>query len=242
MELADFPRLKHLALTSTPITGDIRDIGANDFKVLVGLFLPHTVYGGYGYRFQSIAEASDFMSIIYPIAKRFPLMNMSWKLSNESPDWYFEPDDYHQAAPPLVCELVKLKWYSGPYYIRQFSRQDYVRLDYEITLGRSPMQKIIKRKGTRFGWRWRSKFPLYNVWCRGENEPANNYLRDDVENEACEINWLEPEPEIQGSDLENYNRQLRFLRNETNYFSGFYNPPTEDEFNQLYDAYLQADY
>lgn len=41
MDLADFPHLKELGLEETGVTGDIRDIGDNDFSSL-------EVYGGFG--------------------------------------------------------------------------------------------------------------------------------------------------------------------------------------------------
>jgi hypothetical protein len=43
MDLADFPHLKELDLEGTAVTGDIRDIGKNDFSSLEHLKLPHGV-------------------------------------------------------------------------------------------------------------------------------------------------------------------------------------------------------
>ncbi len=40
MDLADFPHLKELDLCGTAVTGDIRDIGDNDFSSLEDLYLP----------------------------------------------------------------------------------------------------------------------------------------------------------------------------------------------------------
>ncbi len=48
MDLADFPHLKVLNLVQTAVTGDIRDVGENDFPSLGLLKLPKSVYGGTG--------------------------------------------------------------------------------------------------------------------------------------------------------------------------------------------------
>eukprot|EP00985_Skeletonema_marinoi_P011912 scaffold5641_cov86-Skeletonema_marinoi.AAC.6 len=45
MDLADFPRLKVLELWDTATTGDVRDIGEDDFPALESLGLPTTVCG-----------------------------------------------------------------------------------------------------------------------------------------------------------------------------------------------------
>eukprot|EP00985_Skeletonema_marinoi_P004349 scaffold1903_cov126-Skeletonema_marinoi.AAC.1 len=172
MDLADFPQLKVLNLNSTSVTGDIRDIGANDFTALTKLTLPRTVYGGNRHEFQSIAEVPVFMAQIYPLAKRFSL-NMFWRLSNASPDWYDDPnevdDERHpndgQIPPPFVCELITLQ-------------------------------------GTRIGWRWRCNFPdedLMNPdYCpslySSVVDPFGPLEFSDL-NSSCEINWLEPEPD-----------------------------------------------
>ena len=200
MDLADFPHLKVLNLNSTSVTGDIRDIGANDFTALTKLTLPRTVYGGNRYEFQSIAEVPVFMEQIYPLAKRFSL-DMFWRLSNASPDWYEEPDI--QIPPPFVCELITLR-------------------------------------GTRIGWRWRCNFPdedlmnpdycpsLYDIVV----DPFGPLEFSDL-NSSCEINWLEPEPDRERSDYKDYTFQLGYAQREINFYRGCYNPPTEDEYNQL---------
>ncbi len=46
MDLADFPHLKTINLNETAVTGDIRDIGENDFSSLEDLYLPKGVFGG----------------------------------------------------------------------------------------------------------------------------------------------------------------------------------------------------
>ena len=209
MDLADFPCLKRLDLRSTRVTGDIRDINENDFKVLESLELSRTVYGGNRYAFQTIAEVPDFMRRIYPLAKRMKI-DKSWRLSNESPDFYDDPNEVDreddrkddQIPPPFVCELVKVGTF-------------------------------------RIGWRWTCCFPN-GRWedlvfpYEEENIWSNIDYVEKVElASSCEINWLEPEPERDSSDYEEYIRQLRSLQEEISFFRGYHNPPTEDEYNQL---------
>ena len=211
MDLADFPRLKKLDLRGTAVTGDIRDVGANDFKILAELFLPRTVYGGSRYAFGSIAEVTEFMSRIRPLAHRFAV-STSWRLSEESPDWYDDPNQVqvecqrkdHQIPPPFVCELITLE-------------------------------------GTRMGWRWRCNFPSHDRIFYTEDGDIHNYLDDVNVFETCEINWLEPEPDRESSDYEEYCHQLRSLPEEISFFSGYHNPPTEDEYYQLLNELLEAE-
>ena len=211
MDLADFPRLKKLDLRGTAVTGDIRDVGANDFKILAELYLPRTVYGGSRYAFGSIAEVTEFMSRIRPLAHRFAV-STSWRLSEESPDWYDDPNQVqvecqrkdHQIPPPFVCELITLE-------------------------------------GTRMGWRWRCNFPSHDRIFYTEDGDIHNYLDDVNVFETCEINWLEPEPDRGSSDYEEYCYQLRSLPEEISFFSGYHNPPTADEYYQLLNELLEAE-
>jgi hypothetical protein len=96
MDLADFPRLKKLYLTVTAVTGDIRDIGENDFPALESLFLPESVYGGYRYQFQNVSDVPSFMHAVQLLLQRSPTMFESnvisngffWSLSEDSADWF----------------------------------------------------------------------------------------------------------------------------------------------------------
>ena len=46
MTLADFPKLQQIDLAGTKVTGDIRDIGPNDFSSIQEMELCDTIYGG----------------------------------------------------------------------------------------------------------------------------------------------------------------------------------------------------
>jgi hypothetical protein len=107
MDLADFPRLKELNLYGSAVTGDIRDIGNNDFSSLEDLDLPRGVYGGAGCEFQRISDAPDLIRSVYLLKKQCPaLVQMEdWygKLSEDSPDWYERADEDDGAPPFYIC-------------------------------------------------------------------------------------------------------------------------------------------
>ncbi len=105
MEMADFPHLKALNLLDTAVTGDIRDIGENDFSSLESLYLPKKVYGGR--ELQSISDAHDLVRTLYLLRKQHPALildNWHGKLSRDSPDWY-DGSMYH--APPFYIYFVQ---------------------------------------------------------------------------------------------------------------------------------------
>ncbi len=125
MDLADFPHLKELDLVDTAVTGDIRNIGENDFSSLESLYLPAGVYGGTGYEVQRISEAPDVVRAFYLLKKQRPTLEMSFQwygaLSEDSPDWY-ERADEDEDTPPLYVRLVEAgsrvgyRWESGSGY------------------------------------------------------------------------------------------------------------------------------
>ena len=90
MDLADFPHLKELDLFGTAVTGDIRDIGQNDFSTLEQLFLPKGVYGGTGYEMHRTSDARELIKTVYLFKKQRPsLLKINcWhgRLSDDSPD------------------------------------------------------------------------------------------------------------------------------------------------------------
>jgi hypothetical protein len=108
MDLADFPHLKELNLDyDTAVTGDIRDIGKDDFTSLEYLTLPKGVYGATGHEFQRISDAPDLMRAVYLIRKQHPALKMEdWQgyLSRDSPDWY---ESVNWSSPPFFIYFVK---------------------------------------------------------------------------------------------------------------------------------------
>ena len=116
MDLADLPNLIELNLFDTAVTGDIRDIGENDYSSLEHLILPERVYGAKGYELQRISDAPDLVRTVYRLKKQRPALEMQdmdqdWygKLSDDSPDWYdtVEEDDDDDDTPPFFIYFVK---------------------------------------------------------------------------------------------------------------------------------------
>jgi hypothetical protein len=109
MDLADFPHLKKLNLGGTALTGDIRDIGDNDFSSLEQLILPKSVYGGRDSKFQRISDGPDLIRVVYLFNKKqhHPLLKLNWflELSEHSPDWYEMRNEY--VAPPFYIVFVQ---------------------------------------------------------------------------------------------------------------------------------------
>jgi hypothetical protein len=188
MDLADFPNLielniVHLPNHVTPISGDIRDIGENDFPAIERLLLPPTVYGGDRFEFRQIEDVHSVMEtacrLIDVLVSPF-IGHFIWRLSSASSDWY---GNVRKPAPPFLILLVK----AGP----------------------------------RVGYRWCS--------------PAYGFA---VGSSPCEINWMpwSPEPDRESSDYETYIQELQELEKEKDLFKGFYQPPTQEEYDRLIEA------
>jgi hypothetical protein len=177
MDLADFPHLEDLQLEDTAVTGDIRDIGENDFSFLEYVDLPKGVYGGSGYELQRISDGPDLIRSVHLLKKQHPLLDIpeTWfaKLSEDSPEYYESVDDDGDSPPFYICFV---------------------------------------EAGSRFGYRWET---------------------DD--STPCEVNWLDPEPDSESSDYVEYITRLRQIDDEVTTYRGFYQPPTEEEYNRLWE-------
>jgi hypothetical protein len=181
MDLADFPQLRALDLDGTAVTGDIRDIGKDDFSKLEELGLPHTIYGGHEYEFQRISDAAELMRAFYRLKKHHPslkLEDMTGRLSQDSPDWYDCDEELDED-------------------------EDYVS---------SPFCVSLVEAGTRIGYRW----------------------KDDLREEHCEVNWLDPVPDEESSDYEEFLDDLQRIECEQgDFYKGYHQPPTQDEYIRL---------
>ena len=189
MDLADFPHMRELHLIDVAVTGDVRDIGENDFTHLEQLSLPKGVVGGTDHKFLRISDVPEVMQAIYRLKDRV-LSYYEWdslwlSLSDRSPDWYDDgiSSEFLLLHPPFSVELVQA--------------------------------------GTRHGWRWygRSYTGTISHSCVGTA--------------SCEINWLDPEPDRESSDYENYEQKLQQLEQEINFYRGYLQPPTEGEYNRI---------
>jgi len=183
MDLADFPRLKELKLGKTAVTGDIRDIGSDDFSSLEWLTLPKGVYGGNSYELQRISDAPELTRAVYRLKKQRPTlkMNKDWcaNLSEDSPDWY-ESADEDILMPPFRVRFIEV--------------------------------------GSRIGYRWEGD---YHYGCT-----------------PCEVNWLDPEPESDSREYEDYVADYNRIQGEIGPYRGHYEPPSEEQYTLLYEEYL----
>ncbi len=175
MDLADIPHLEVLDLRYTAVTGDIRDIGENNFPSLTVLALPAGVYGGIGHEFQRISDAQDVARIPYLFQKQRPeIVLKDWHaiLSDDSPDSY-DVEGYDIEFTPVFIRLAKA--------------------------------------GNRVGYQWSSNFDGY----------------------GCEVNWLDPEPDRESTGYGKYMEDLQKIEEQIDYFKGFHQPPTQEEFESI---------
>ena len=115
MDLADFPHLKVLDLEGTAVTGDIRDIGENNFPSIEELFLPEGVYGGLDNEFQLISDAEDVIRTLHSLLNKRRPSNLftGWcgQLSEDSPEWYdvdaLYDDEYEEYEFLFYIRLVR---------------------------------------------------------------------------------------------------------------------------------------
>eukprot|EP00984_Skeletonema_dohrnii_P024924 scaffold14060_cov71-Skeletonema_dohrnii-CCMP3373.AAC.1 len=77
-----------------------------------------------------------------------------------------------------------------------------------------PFDLQLIRAGSRRGWSWCS-------------------FGSENERHSCEINWLDPEPSSDSSDYVAYIEDLQRVERNIDFYRGYYNPPTEDEYNRL---------
>jgi hypothetical protein len=71
--------------------------------------------------------------------------------------------------------------------------------------------------GSRIGYRW------------------ENFYGGD----PCEVIWLDPEPDPESSDYAKYIEELQDIDSSINTYRGFHQPPTEEEYNRLYNEHLE---
>jgi hypothetical protein len=194
MDLADFPHLKELRLDDTDVTGDIRDIGKNDFSSLEHLVLPKGVYGG-NCEFDRISDALGLVETTYRLAKQRPSLSLlkDWCgcVHEDSPDFYDSVEDV-----PFVSPM-----YPPPLYI------------------------CFVQAGPRIGYRWQDY-----------TSSSEHYQYS-----ACEVNWLDPEPEKESSDYGKYINELQEINSQESVYKGFHLPPTEAEYREIVTPLVRRD-
>ena len=86
-----------------------------------------------------------------------------------------------------------------------------------------PFTIYLVEAGSRIGYRWGSTF-----------------------GSSCEVNWLDPEPDRESIDYEEYIMQLGYVQEiklksrEVDFYKGFYHPPTEEEYRRLWEQHISS--
>jgi len=113
MDLANCPRLKSLALHyCSLVTGDVREIGENDFPMLESLVLGEGTIRSTSHKFQRISDVPSAAEAIYRLNRRDPplfrtLEHFCWSLSRDSPEWYAKNGKAGHPSPPLFVDFVR---------------------------------------------------------------------------------------------------------------------------------------
>jgi hypothetical protein len=121
-------------------------------------------------------------------------------------------------APDLVRAVYLLKkqhpalkmdkdWYA---VLSDGSPDSYVSVDEDVHI--PPFFVRFVEAGSRVGYRWENP----------EDTPC-----------ACEVNWLDPEPDRESSDYEEYVEELQKIEEQVTMYRGFHEPPTEEEYLRL---------
>eukprot|EP00985_Skeletonema_marinoi_P020648 scaffold12330_cov83-Skeletonema_marinoi.AAC.27 len=84
-----------------------------------------------------------------------------------------------------------------------------------------PFELQYIQAGSRFGWRW----------CTWDWRTSFK----------CEINWLDPEPSSESDDYEAYIEDLQRIEQHINFYRGYNEPPTAEEYRRLCDGLEQRD-
>ena len=109
----------------------------------------------------------------------------------------------------------------------------YASLDEDDIPDSPPFYVTLEEAGSRIGYRWRTKFY-----------------------DPCEVNWLDPEPDSESSEYEEYIEELQKLERRVTFvysyvggvqvqvqggmYRGFHQPPTQEEYTTLFEEHRQG--
>jgi hypothetical protein len=106
-------------------------------------------------------------------------------------------------------EIVLKYWHA---MLSEDSPDRYESLDYNDHHF-APVYIAFVRAGTRYGYQWTTKHT----------------------GDSCEVNWLDPEPDRESAGYGKYMEELQKIEGEINYFKGFHQPPTQEEFESIWE-------
>ena len=224
MNLANFPHLKMLNLDNTAVSGDIGDIGKNDFAslLLLSLYGCKKIEGN----FMSLANLprlerldldetpvrgdirdvgeNDFVSLKHLILPKAVYGGNGYELQriSEGPEIIRTLHLFEKQRP----ELLNITHWCGQ--LSEDSPDWYETGEYE-----APFQIRFVEAGPRLGYQW----------------GVSDYDGDS----PCEVNWLDPEPDRESGDYKKYVKELTWIENKIEIYRGFHQPPTEEEYNRL---------
>jgi hypothetical protein len=73
--------------------------------------------------------------------------------------------------------------------------------------------------------------------CFVEVGPRIGYRWQNDGRSSCEVNWLDPEPDSDSSGFGQYIEELQKINSKVNFYKGFHQPPTQQEYIALCEAY-----
>jgi len=123
-------------------------------------------------------------------------------------------------VPSFAMNLLLQRMQFDLYWKLSEDSPDWYGWDEESEIIEPPFNLQLIQVGSRLGWSWFSGFP----WTPRDKR------------HSCEINWLDPEPSSESSDHEAYIEDLQRIQHGIDCFSGYYDPPTEQQYHRLYES------
>jgi hypothetical protein len=125
-------------------------------------------------------------------------------------------------APRFVVKRrsARMGWH-GELYISRHSPDWYI----SHVLESPPVCIHFVQAGSRVGYRWENSVRLHLNPCPFNLNPC-----------PCEVNWL-AEPAKESSNYEQYIKESHKIEQEVVIYRGFHQPPTEEEYHQLWDEW-----
>ena len=79
--------------------------------------------------------------------------------------------------------------------------------------------------------------PIYINFVQAGPRIGYRWGTGDAVDTPCEVNWLDPEPDRESIGYEKYIEELQEINSQVNFYRGFHQPPTEEEYHRLWEEY-----